>query len=258
MRKACELFHLSRRAYYYQPQVSDDGELTAALLQLAQRYPRYGYWKLYHLLRQQNWQVNHKKVYRLYHELGLKMRRKSKKRLPERLKQPLIIAQRPNLYWSLDFMSDSLSSGRRFRTLNIIDDFNREALIIEIDTSLTTARVIRVLEQLKQTRGLPLFLRVDNGTELTSQLLKEWTENNSIQLLFIQPGKPTQNAYIERFNGSYRREVLNAYEFTDLKEVKQITEEWIQEYNDQRPHASLNYLSPNHYLQKYYAENSLS
>lgn len=258
MRRACELFQLSRRAYYYQPQVSDDGELKAALLQLAQRYPRYGYCKLYHLLRQQNWQVNHKKVYRLYHELGLKMRRKSKKRLPERLKQPLIIAQHPNLYWSLDFMSDSLSSGRRFRTLNIIDDFNREALIIEIDTSLPTARVIRVLEQLKQTRGLPLYLRVDNGTELTSQLLKEWTENNGIQLLFIQPGKPTQNAYIERFNGSYRREVLNAYEFTNLKEVKQITEEWIQEYNDQRPHASLSYLSPNHYLQKYYAENSLS
>ena len=258
VRRACELFQLSRRAYYYQPQVSNDGELKAALMQLARRYPRYGYWKLYHLLRQQDWQVNHKKVYRLYHELGLKMRRKSKKRLPERVKQPLTIAQQPNVYWSLDFMSDSLCSGRRFRTLNIVDDFNREALVIEIDTSLPAARVIRVLEQLNEMRGLPRYLRVDNGSELTSHLLKEWAENKGIQLLFIQPGKPTQNAYIERFNGSYRREVLNAYEFTSLAEVKQMTERWIQEYNNERPHASLNYLSPSQYLKSYYGENSLS
>lgn len=257
VRKACELFQLSRCAYYYQAKVTNDGELKEALLQLAQRYPRYGYWKLYHLLRQQDWPVNHKKVYRLYHVLGLKMRRKTKKRLPERLKQTLTIAQQPNVYWSLDFMSDSLCSGRRFRTLNIMDDFNREALVIEIDTSLPAARVIRVLEQLKQARGLPRYLRVDNGAELTSNLLKEWTENNGITLLFIQPGKPTQNAYIERFNGSYRREVLNAYEFSSLSEARQITERWIREYNTERPHASLKYLSPNHYLQNYYAENSL-
>lgn len=186
------------------------------------------------------------------------MYKKTKKRLPERIKQRLLLPEQPNRVWSLDFMSDSLGSGRRFRTLNILDDFNREVLAIEIDTSLSALRVIRVLDQLKQTRGLPGYIRVDNGPELTSGLLKEWAQANKVKLLFIQPGKPTQNAYIERFNGSYRYEILNAYEFSHLNEVRQITESWMYEYNHERPHASLGYLSPNQYLNKYYAENSLS
>ena len=186
------------------------------------------------------------------------MCKKTKKRLPERIKQPLFVPKQPNRVWSLDFMSDSLCSGRRFRTLNVLDDFNREVLAIEIDTSLSALRVVRVLEQLKQTRGLPRYLRVDNGSELTSHLLKEWAQANGVELLFIQPGKPTQNAYIERFNGSYRYEILNAYEFSHLNEVRQITDNWMYEYNHKRPHASLGYLSPSQFLQKYYEENSLS
>ncbi len=223
-----------------------------------QRYPRYGYRKLYYVLRCQGWSVNHKRVYRLYKQLRLSMYKKTKKRLPERIKQRLLLPEQPNRVWSLDFMSDSLGSGRRFRTLNILDDFNREVLAIEIDTSLSALRVVRVLDQLKQTRGLPGYIRVDNGPELTSHLLKEWAQANGVKLLFIQPGKPTQNAYIERFNGSYRYEILNAYVFSHLNEVRQITENWMQEYNHERPHASLGYLSPSQYLQKYYAENSLS
>lgn len=258
MRQACDLFQLSRRVYYYQPCANNDGELKEALQQLAKQYPRYGYWKLYHLLRQQGWPVNHKRVYRLYHLLGLKMRRKTKKRLADRIKQPLTVAKQPNECWSMDFMSDSLHSGRRFRTFNVLDDFNREALTIEIDNSLPASRIIRTLAQLKEWRGLPKKIRVDNGTELTSKLLRQWAKANHVELLFIQPGKPTQNAYIERFNGSFRREVLDAYWFSNLAEVRQITENWVKEYNTERPHASLNYLTPKHYLQEFYKRNSLS
>lgn len=258
MRQACQLFQISRRVYYYQPQERSDGELKEALLQLANQYLHYGYWKLFYLLQQQGWQVNHKRVYRLYNLLGLKMRRKTKKRLPNRIKQSLKVAKLPNECWSIDFMSDSLQSGRRFRTFNVLDDFNREALAIEIDSSLPALRVVRVLKQIMQWRGQPTNIRLDNAPECISHILREWADDNNIQLLFIQPGKPTQNAYIERFNGSYRREVLNAYCFNDLAEVRQITEQWVNEYNEQRPHASLNYLTPKQYLQQFYAANSLS
>jgi len=138
--------------------------------------------------------------------------------------------------------------------LNILDDFNREVLAIEIDTSLSALRVMRALDQLKQTRGLPKYIRVDNGPELISKLLKESEQAQDTELLFIQSGKPTQNAYIERFNGSYRYEILNAYEFSHLNEIRQITESWMYEYNHERPHASLGYLSPDQYLKKYYDE----
>jgi putative transposase len=258
VRQACDLFQLSRRVYYYQAQANNDGELKEALLRLAKQYPRYGYWKLYHVLRQQGWAVNHKRVYRLYHLLRLKMRQKTKKRLPSRIKQPLNIAKQPNQCWSIDFMSDSLQSGRRFRTFNVLDDFNREALGIEIDSSLPALRVVRVLEQITRWRGKPINIRLDNAPECIAHVLREWAEDHAVQLLFIQPGKPTQNAYIERFNGSYRREVLNAYCFTHLAEVRQITQEWLRQYNEQRPHASLNYLTPKQYLQVFYEKNSLS
>lgn len=253
LRNACALFGLSRRTYYYESHSRDDGALKEALLQLAKQYPRYGYWKLYHLLRAKDWQVNHKKVYRLYHLLGLKMRRKTKKRLP-RIRQPLTIAPVPNHCWSMDFMSDSLQSGRRFRTFNVIDDFNREALAIEIDRSLPALRVVRVLQQIILWRGKPKQIRLDNAPECISTVLKQWAFKEDIQLLFIEPGKPTQNAYIERFNGSYRREVLNAYSFRHLTEAREITQAWIKEYNETRPHAALNYLTPQQYLEKFYAE----
>lgn len=149
---------------------------------MVQRYPRYGYRKLYYVLRCQGWLINHKLVYRLYKQLRLGMYKKTKKRLPERIKQPLLVPEQPNRVWSLDFMSDSLCSGRRFRTLNILDDFNREVLAIEVDTSLSALRVIRVLDQLKQTRGLPKYIRVDNVLTLESRFFKT---NNS-----CRPAKP--------------------------------------------------------------------
>lgn len=178
--------------------------------------------------------------------MKLNIRRRSKKRLPARVKQPLSIPTAPNQMWSIDFMSDSLTDGRRFRLFNVIDDFNRESLAIEADTSLPTLRVIRVLERLIAERGVPANIRCDNGPEFVSHKLEEWCShpNRKINLQFIQPGRPMQNAYIERKNGSMRRELLNAYLFTSLTEVRELCDEWRNDYNSERPHKSLGYLSP--------------
>lgn len=176
--------------------------------------------------------------------MKLNIRRRAKKRLPERVKQPLMIPDQPNQVWSLDFMSDSLSDGRKFRLLNIIDDFNRESLAIEVDTSLPALRVIRVLNRLILQRGKPANLRTDNGPEFLSHLLQDWCEENKVTLQYIQPGKPMQNGFIERKNGSLRRELLNAYVFYSLSEVREMCDMWRLDYNTERPHKSLGYLSP--------------
>jgi putative transposase len=184
--------------------------------------------------------------------MKLNIRRRAKKRLPDRIKQPLTIATAPNETWSIDFMSESLVDGRKFRLLNVIDDFNRESLAIEVDTSLPSLRVIRVLDRLITQRGKPANIRTDNGPEFISHKLQEWCEHNNITLQYIQPGKPTQNAYIERKNGSIRRELLNAYLFYSLSEIRVMSEEWRMDYNNERPHKSLGYLSPVKYAEHYY------
>ena len=198
-------------------------------------------------LKNQGYDWNHKRIRRVYCEIGLNLRVKPKKRLPARTRQPLVQPENANQSLSLDFMSDSLSSGRAFRTLNILDDFNREALWIEIDTSLPAERVIRVLEMLIAWRGCPKQIRMDNGPELISKLLESWAEEHNIKLVHIQPGKPAQNAYIERFNRTYREDVLDAYLFDSLNEVREITEEWLEEYNAIRPHEALQGLPPYQY-----------
>jgi putative transposase len=170
-----------------------------------------------------------------------------KKRLPSRIRQPLVLPHRSNETWSADFMSDALWSGRRFRTFNVIDDYNREALKIEIDTSLPGARVVRALDELIELRGKPQRLRLDNGPEFISALLGDWAKRHGIALSFIQPGKPTQNAYIERFNRTYRTEVLDRYIFTSLHEVRCMTEEWRHRYNHERPHTALGDVPPARY-----------
>ena len=176
--------------------------------------------------------------------MNLNIRRKPKKRLPERVKQPLTYATSPNQMWSIDFMSDSLQDGRKARLFNVIEDFNRESLAVEADTSLPTKRVIRVLERIGNERGFPSNLRMDNGPELISHMLAEWCNKRKITLQFIQPGRPMQNAFIERKNGSLRRELLNAYAFTTLHELRTYCEEWRVDYNSERPHKSLGYLPP--------------
>lgn len=183
--------------------------------------------------------------------MKLNMQRKKKRKLPDRIKvflsQPVLF----NESWSMDFMSDCLQDGVRFRTLNVIDDFNREALTIEIDTSIASGRVIRCLERLIEHAGKPKQIRVDNGPEFTSFIFQAWCKFQGIHIQYIQPGKPTQNAFIERFNGSYRREILNAYFFNSIDEVRKITEMWLWHYNASRPHEALNNQTPLEYSQHY-------
>jgi len=211
---------------------------------MADKRPTDGFWKMYFRIRREGLSWNHKRIHRVYKLLKLNMKRKVKRRLPARILHPLEAVQQINVSWSMDFMSDALQSGRKLRTFNLIDDFNREALAIEIDTSLPAERIIRVLEQVISWRGKPKRIRVDNGPEFISIKLALWCEERGIQLQFIQPGKPTQNAYIERFNGSYRRDVLDAYLFESIAQVRMLTEEFIEDYNNERPHDALGGRSP--------------
>ncbi len=211
---------------------------------------------MFDTLRREGKPWNHKRVHRLYRLLNLNLRRKCKKRLPNRNPEPLEVPEALNLSWSIDFMSDALMVGRRFRTFNVLDDFNREVLAIEIDLNLPTARVIRVLDRIVEDRGYPRKIRLDNGPEMTSIALADWAEANDVLLDFIERGKPTQNSYIERFNRAYRTEVIDLYLFSRLSEVRDITERWIKKYNEERLHKSLEKLIYVEYRQKYGLENS--
>jgi putative transposase len=246
-RRSCRLLDLSRSAYRYQAKKTEDQEIVQELPQLAERQPRWGYGKMIDYLRYQGYTWNHKRIHRVYCEMGLNLQRKPKKRLAARTAQALVVPLQPNQTWSLDFMSDSLSDGRSFRALNVIDDFNREALWIEVDTSLPAERVVQVLERLLLERTAPKQIRMDNGPELISRRLASWVEERQIKLIHIQPGKPSQNAYIERFNRTFREDVLDAYLFSSLEEVRQIVEPWIENYNAIRPHAALRGLSPHQF-----------
>ena len=218
--------------------------------QHVEKHPTHGLPKTFAYLRKAGNTWNHKKVHRIYKSLGMNLRRKMKRRLPMRIKLPIEKVFSPNQSWSIDFMQDRLSNGRKFRTFNVIDDFNREVLAIEVDISLPAKRIIRILQQIIAMRGKPRRIRMDNGPEFIAAIFELWCKQENIELLYIQPGRPMQNALIERFNGSYRREVLDAYLFEDLWEVKQLTEEFIDEYNNRRPHASLNNMTPKEYLLK--------
>jgi len=243
-RQACRTVQVSRCAYRYQAKRTMDEPLVQELQQLAHCQPRWGCGKMSDYLRNHGHSWNHKRIRRVYRALALHLQRKPKKRLPARSAQALEVPVQADQTWSLDFMSDALSNGRTFRTLNVIDDFNREALWIEVDTSLPAERVVRVLEQLLDWRGQPTRIRMDNGPELISHRLENWAREKHIELLHIQPGKPAQNAYIERFNRTYREEVLDAYLFEDLEEVRTITERWLEDYNTIRPHEALQGLPP--------------
>ena len=241
--RACDVMDLSRSVYYYQSK-KDDHAVIGKLQGLAEKRPTEGFWKMYFRIRKEGLMWNHKRIHRVYKLLKLNMKRKGKRRLPARILQPLEAVDHINASWSMDFMTDALLSGRKFRTLNLMDDYNREALAIEVDTSLPAQRVIRVLDQITEWRGKPKSIRVDNGPEFISTALGLWSEERGISLQFIQPGKPTQNAYIERFNGSFRRDVLDAYLFEDIQQVRILAEEWMEDYNHHRPHDALNGRSP--------------
>ena len=257
IRRACRIAGISDSVYRYRPDTSRDEPVIAALQSATERYPAYGFSKLFKVLRRWGHGWNHKRVHRLYCALNLNKRRRGKKRLPRRNPEPLSVPATVNRCWSMDFMSDSLFCGRRFRTFNVVDDFNREVLAIEVDLTLPAPRVIRVLERIIAWRGYPAKLRMDNGPEFISIALADWAEQHGIELEFIKPGTPTQNSYVERFNRTYRDEILNMYVFRNLTEVRELTESWMTEYNDERPHDSLEDLTPWEYLAKHQrAENS--
>ena len=253
---ACDALTISRCTYYYQPKRVDDSEIIDAVSALATKHPTYGFKKIHKRLRLLGHVWNHKRVYRIYCGLKLNLRRKGKKLLPTRHPEPLTVPAKPNECWSMDFMSDSLYSGKAFRTFNVIDDYNRESLAIEVDSSLPSQRIIRVLDRIAAYRGYPKRLRQDNGPEFVSHALELWAEQHGVILDFIKPGKPTQNAYIERFNRTYRNEVLDCYLFNSLTQVRELTDSWMVEYNYDRPHEALNDLPPKEY-ERLKQENSL-
>ncbi|MGI8584649.1 MAG: IS3 family transposase [Chitinophagaceae bacterium] len=248
--KACKIVQLPRSSYQYKRKPKDDSIIQEALTHMVDKRPSIGFWQSFHRFRNRGEIWNHKRVRRIYREMKLNVRRRAKRRLPDRIKQPLVIPTAPNQTWSIDFMSDALTDGRKFRLFNVLDDYNRESLAIEVDTSLPSLRVQRVLCKVISERSKPSIIRVDNGPEFISHTLQQWCSENNIILQFIQPGKPMQNAYIERKNGSIRRELLNTWLFYSLAEVRIMTEEWRYDYNHERPHKSLGYLSPIKYAEQ--------
>jgi putative transposase len=221
-----------------------DREVIEVLNRLVEANGRWGFWKCYDRLRLDGHRWNHKRVHRVYCELRLNLPRRTRRRVPQRVRQPLAAPAMLNGTWALDFMHDALYGGRRFRTFNVLDEGNREGLGIEIGTAIPGARVVRVMDRLIEIYGQPDAFRIDNGPELTAQVFVEWCERKGIELRYIQPGKPDQNAYIERFNRSYREEVLSAYVFESLEQVRALTDEWLQSYNERRPHDSLGRVPP--------------
>lgn len=225
--------------------------MITALNKLVDKHPRNGFWLLFNRLRKLGHPWNHKRVHRVYKALGLNFKRRTKKRIPTRVQRPLQDLYVPNEQWTMDFMTDTLYNGKRFRILNIMDEFNRELIEFELGSSLPAVRVIQALQRAIEFRGKPTSIRVDNGPEFISHKLENWCYIHSIELKFIQPGCPTQNSRVERFNGSMRREFFDAYIFDTLSEVKYMADEWIYDYNNHRPHAVLGKLSPIEYLDKY-------
>ena len=217
----------------------------AALIELAERKPTWGISKLFRVLRRHGHPWNHKRVWRVYCLLKMNLKRKGKKRLPRTTRKVLAQPLAPNFCWSIDFMRDTLYSGRTFRTFNAVDDYKREALAVEVDTSLPAGRVVRVLDRIAEERGhYPEKLKMDNGPEFIGSTMAAWSEAHGVALEFIQPGKPTQNSYVERFNRTYRHEVLDLYVFNSLSEVRDMTDEFIREYNEERPHEPLGDMPP--------------
>ena len=244
--RACQVVRLARAAWYRPPRdrLERDRPVVDALTAQVDQHGRWGFWKLFDRLHNLGYPWNHKRVYRVYCALRLNRAQRTKRRVPRRPRVPLVAPPQLNQTWALDFMCDTLYDGRVFRTLNVLDQGNREGLAIEIGFSLPSRRVIALLDELVALHGAPVALRMDNGPEFLAVALTTWAEARRITLDFIQPGKPAQNAFIERFNRTYRTEVLDANLFPSLAEVRAITTDWLRRYNTERPHDSLGRVPP--------------
>jgi putative transposase len=243
-RRACRLVALDRTSARYQSRRKPQTELQERLRSLAEQRPRFGYRRLTVLLRRQGLKVNHKRIYRLYRLEGLAVRRRRRKRVAPCQRVNQAAPERAGQVWSMDFTHDTLATGRRFRTLNLVDTFTRECLAIEVDSSLGSTRITRVLDRVLADYGQPERIQVDNGPEFAGQVLDNWAYQHAVQLAFIQPGKPMQNGHVESFNGTFRDECLNQHWFLDLDDARTIIEAWRQDYNTVRPHSALGNLPP--------------
>jgi putative transposase len=246
IRVACQTFVISETCYRYQPKLSDENaQIADWLIRLTHNQRNWGFGLCFLYLRNvKGFGWNHKRVYRIYRELELNLRIKPKKRLVREKPEPLAVPETINHVWSMDFMHDRLEDGRAFRLFNVIDDFNREGLGIEVDFSLPAERVIRSLEQIIEWRGKPATLRCDNGPEYISNTLRDWTEQHGIRLEHIQPGKPQQNAYVERYNRTIRYDWLAQYLFESIAEVQAFATRWLWTYNHERPNMALGGITP--------------
>jgi len=246
IRFACAVFQISETCYRYKRQLSADNiKIADWLIRLTNNQRNWGFGLCFLFLRNvKGFRWNHKRVYRIYRELELNLRIKPKKRLQREKPEPLAVPEKPNRTWSMDFMHDQLADGRRYRLFNVIDDCNREGLGIEVDFSLPAERVIRALNQIIEWRGQPEMIRCDNGPEYISELLKNWSVEHGIQLEFIQPGKPQQNAYIERYNRTVRYDWLAQFLFDSVEEVQEYATRWLWTYNHERPNMGLGGITP--------------
>lgn len=243
-RHACRVVRLSRNTLHYQRVMPDrDAPVVRRMKALAEQYPRYGCPLIHGLLKAEKLVINRKRTHRIYTELGLQVRTKRRKKLV-RPRIPLEVPTKPNERWSLDFVHDQLSDGRRFRVLNVVDDYSRVCVGQLVDTSISGARMARFLGQLIESRAKPRAIVMDNGTEMTSKAMFFWSREQRVRLAFIQPGKPTQNAFVESFNGKFRDNCLNQHWFISLADARQKIDEWRADYNAVRPHSSLGYVPP--------------
>jgi putative transposase len=244
-RRACRLLGTGRSTVRYRGRGrADEGQLRRRLLELAAERPRFGYRRLHALLRREGVAINHKRVERLYRAEGLAVRRRGRKRVARDGRGRAALPERPNQQWGIDFVSDTLAWGRRIRLFTVVDVFTREALAIEVDTSLPGARVVRVLERLAEQRGAPAEIVLDNGPELAGKALDQWAYERGVWLRFIEPGKPVQNAFVESFHGRLRDECLDRHWFLGLADARHTVEAWRQDYNRARPHSALGYRAP--------------
>jgi len=250
-RRACHDVAISRGCLAYRARRSPDHPIIDRLLKLAAWKPRWGFGLMFDWLRMKGFTWNHKRVRRVYRNLELNMRIKPKRRLPKRDPLSLVVPEAPGQCWSLDFMSDSLMDASAIRLLNIIDDFNREALFIEIDRSLPSERVVRCLDLAAEEHGYPTRLRIDNGPEFIAAALQNWADDHDVQLCFIQPGTPTQNAFIERFNRTFRNDLLDLHLFSDLQEAQDLATTFMWEYNRERPHKALGKITPHEFRRRH-------
>lgn len=243
-RMKCRVLGLTRSTQRRKLQKPDDSEVEQAIKKILKNKEHRGIDWVYMKLRNDGYAWNRKKVLRVYRKLRLTLKLKTRKRIPHRPKSPMIQPESPNNTWSMDFMSDALSDGRKIRILTLIDDFNRECITLQIGISIPSERVCRILDQIIEHRGKPKAIRTDNGPEFTSNYYKDWMKHMNINTLYIQPGKPAQNAYIERFNRTYREDVLDRYLFNEVRQAQILSDEWQEEYNYGHPHQSLGGMTP--------------